>query len=216
MLKPLFTSLLACIGLCMTTQARPVSYQHGWTIMMNRDRTKQSLLVHYSPTHYYSIGYRVEQRNKQHFKFSALQINNLLRRWNLPRAQANLYLQSGWGLARCTNSEKCTHSDSSVQFTGLSYDWENQRYYFSYSNQYLKATSFTREYSDTIRIGVTPYIGKYNQLHTWIMLQLDHHPQQDHHYTFTPLLRFFKGTNLFEIGASKHNEVYLTWINLIA
>lgn len=41
-------------------EARPVSYQGGWTVIEETDRQNTALLVHYSPTNRVSVGLRSE------------------------------------------------------------------------------------------------------------------------------------------------------------
>ena len=44
-----------------------------------------------------------------------------------------------------------------------------------------------------MRIGWAPYEGSYGELHTWLMLQVEHLPENDDTTIITPLLRLFKG-----------------------
>lgn len=61
------------------------------------------------------------------------------------------------------------------------------------------------------RVGLAPYVAEFGALHTWLMLQVDQRPQAlidegMEEFTVTPLLRFFKGPVLIEIGWSTNNE----------
>ena len=40
--------------------ARPISYADSWTLMSYNDYKKNSILIHYTPTSKYSIGYKSE------------------------------------------------------------------------------------------------------------------------------------------------------------
>ena len=61
------------------------------------------------------------------------------------------------------------------------------------------------------RIGFAPYLADYDDLSTWLMLQVDHHPAKDHTLTVTPLARFFYQTTLVEAGVSNHKDVMFNW-----
>jgi hypothetical protein len=51
-----------------------------------------------------------------------------------------------------------------------------------------------------VRAGFAPYEGDSGELHTWLMLEIDHRPEDQDAVTATPLVRFFKGPMLVELG----------------
>ena len=61
----------------------------------------------------------------------------------------------------------------------------------------MKTLDYIEQY---LQIGVAPYIGEYGDLHTWLMLEIDHRPSDPDSITATPLVRFFKGPLLVEAG----------------
>ena len=61
------------------------------------------------------------------------------------------------------------------------------------------------------RIGIAPYLANYNDLNTWIMFQVDHHPAKHDHFVATPLIRFFYKTYLFEVGYSSNQHIMVNW-----
>ncbi|MGB0719974.1 MAG: hypothetical protein ACPGRX_05850, partial [Bdellovibrionales bacterium] len=123
-----------------------------------------------------------------------IQHNMLLKRWNAPGSQANLYLKSGLGAAYGGGDTRA------AGFTGLAADWENRRYFASYANRFLSAGSDNRYADHKARIGVAPYIGDAGDLHTWLMLEADYNPSKKDDFSVTPLVRFFKGTTMLEAG----------------
>ena len=52
------------------------------------------------------------------------------------------------------------------------------------------------------QIGVAPYLGDYGDLHTWIMLKSKKNSLENNWATY-PVLKFFKGNTLLEIGYHK-------------
>lgn len=186
--------------------ARPVSYAGGWTSMIMNDGDANSLHVHYSPTARYSLGYLLEYRRDKDYTMHSMQMNNLLKRWNKPNSQANLYLKSGVGIASKDGETE------PAAFTGLAADWENRRYFVSYENRYLHAGGIDDFYTQSARVGVTPYIGDYGDLHTWLMLEVDHSPEAGEPFTVTPLVRLFKGSHLVEAGISNKGDALVNWV----
>ncbi len=204
---------LICLGIGLLvyaipveTYARPVSYPGGWTVSQTNNGEANTLLLHYSPTARYSLGYKFEYWRDGDFTVNALQMNNLLKRWNNEESQANLYLKSGIGIAHGD------HETSPAAYTGLATDWEDRRFFASYENRYTEAGDVDDFFTQSARVGVAPYIGNYGDIHTWLMLEVSHAPENDEKITITPLVRFFKGVQLLEAGMTNHGEVLLNAI----
>lgn len=181
--------------------ARPVSYPGGWTLMQMNDGDSNSLHIHYSPTAKYSVGYKGEYWREKGWQFHGIQLNYLAKRWNQPKSQANLYFKSGAGAA--FDGGEAEESG----FAGIAFDWENRRFFTSYENRGVYAGDVDKFFTQKARIGVAPYIGDYGDLHTWLMLQVDHNPSKDDEITFTPLVRMFRGNFLTEAGISDEGKV---------
>jgi len=203
--------VIALLGLGLmapTIQARPVSYPNGWTLMLMNDGTRHSAHIHYSPTKHTSIGYKFEDWRDQRFTLNAIQVNNLLKRWNKKNSQANLYLKSGAGVANADLS----NDNELAGFVGFAADWENRRYFVSYQNRYTAAGEIADFYRQSARFGWAPYKGGYGDLHTWLMVEVRHTPEGENNLTVTPLVRLFKNTHLVEAGVSDIGDFTLNYI----
>jgi hypothetical protein len=179
--------------------------------MIMNDADAHSLHIHYSPTASYSVGYRAEYRRSADYTIHAVQMNNLLKRWNNHDSQANLYLKSGAGIAY-SDANTYEGEINAVAFTGLATDWENRRFFTSYENRYLNAGEIDDFYMQSARVGIAPYIGEYGDVHTWLVLQADHRPGSKDEMTLTPLVRVFKGVNLIEAGVSDRGDLLFNWV----
>lgn len=204
------SGIIAC-GIVAEANARPVSYPEGWTIMQMNDEDANGLHIHYSPTAKYSIGYKAEYWRDMKWQFHGVQLNHLVKRWNQPDSQANLYLKNGVGLAY-SDFEAFDQESSLAGFTGVAVDWENRRFFTSYENRLYYAGDLDQFFMQKARIGVAPYIGEYGDIHTWLMLQVDHNPKKHDEVTFTPMLRFFKSEYLAELGLSNQGHAMFNWI----
>jgi biopolymer transport protein ExbD len=206
--------LLACIivlASTATTMARPVSYPGGWTVMQKNDMDKNSLHVHYSPTAKYSVGYKTEYWRDKEWQLHSVQLNYLAKRWNQPNSQANVYLKAGAGVAY-SDLDTFHSKTEPAAFSGIAFDWENRRYFTSYENRVYYAGDIEKFFMQKARVGIAPYIGDYGDVHTWLMLQVDHNPSKQDNFTVTPLIRVFKGEYLAEAGVSNNRDVLLNWI----
>lgn len=191
--------------------ARPVSYPSGWTAMLVNDGDKNTAHIHYSPTAKTSVGYKLEYWRDKDFTLNAIQMNNLLKRWNKKDSQANLYLKSGLGVAY-SDAGDFDGETSAAGFTGLAADWEDRRYFVSYENRYTEAGKIDDFYQQSARVGWAPYEGDYGDLHTWLMLQVEHMPEADNNFTVTPLVRLFKDVHLLEAGMNNRGEVLFNYV----
>ena len=199
------------MGLIITpVHARPVSYPGGWTFITENDGDVNAALLHYSPTAKTSLGYRFEDHRDQNFAIHALQMNNLLKRWNEKDSQANLYLKSGLGVAHGHGGVSEGKTEA-AGFMGFAADWEDRRFFTSYQNRYTKAGDIGDSFMQSARVGVAPYVGDYGDLHTWLMLEVKHTPEGENNLSVTPLVRLFKDVHLLEAGVSNHGEVLFNY-----
>ena len=188
--------------------ARPVSYSGGTTVMQMNDAIGNSIHVHYSPTYKYSVGYKGEYFRRGQDALNGVQLNNLLKRWNLPAAQGNIYLKSNIG--NVNSSSK----DEAYAMVGVSGDFETRKYFISYEGKYYKSDGdILGQFQQSARVGIAPYVAEYGNLHTWLMLQLSHQPQlQGDEVIATPLIRLFKGVHMAEFGISSNKRVLFNFI----
>lgn len=211
-----FTFRTALVAVCLAwaafmpmAQARPVSYPGGWTVMQMNNGDYSSLHAHYSPTAFDSVGLYAERNWAEDVQFTGLQYNRLLKRWNGPASQANTYLKLGAGQVDPFGD---TAGPEFGSFAAFAADWETRRWFTSYE---IKGTDYAGNQSvrHSARVGIAPYIGDYGDLHTWLMLQVDNHPEAAEPTTATPLIRFFKGVQMVELGYTLETEELLAnWI----
>ncbi len=175
--------------------------------MTMNDVDSNSLHLHYSPTAQYSVGWRHEYFRGSKANADTLQLNYLIKRWNAPASQANLYLKSGAGIAYDDGET------AAAAFTGLAADWEDRRYFVSYENRFFKAEDLESFAQHKTRIGIAPYVGDQGDLHTWLMLQADYDAGQDDNFSLTPLVRLFKGADLLEAGYNLDHGVLLNYVH---
>tara|TARA_A100001015_G_scaffold300329_1_gene385593 strand:+ start:250 stop:774 length:525 start_codon:yes stop_codon:yes gene_type:complete len=121
--------------------------------------------------------------------------NHRLLRKNTAESQQNIYALVGLG----------QQNSQSVSHLGLQWDWETRQYFAMLKYDALSTQSFI-----TSRIGFAPYIGAFDDLHTWLMLEYQS-TRFDQRYSalVTPLIRLFTGGYLLEIGVGRHYFVRL-------
>lgn len=208
MLRASFLFALLMTMTASYAEARPVSYPGGWTLMLMNDAQRHSLHYHYSPTAKTSIGYRLVRWRDFDTNLHAVQVNHLIKRWNKLDSQANLYLKGGLGITAGAPSD----NNDIGGFIGLTTDWEDRRYFVSYSNLYTRLNDEVGFFQQSARVGWAPYEGDFGELHTWLMLQVDHLPENEDQLVATPLVRLFKDVHLAEFGVSSKGDVLFNYI----
>ena len=197
---PVSIAAVAILLAAGSAQARPVSYAGGWTLIEESDRRSTSALVHYTPDASYSVGARLDWDRKQDLLFTGVQGTWLAKRWFGRDHQANLY---GWGAVGAARGVGSNPGGTELAGqVGVMADWETRRWFVGYRAAARDYGALDASAFQAARIGVAPYIGGTDDLHTWFMVEVDNRPDADNSVDVTPLLRFFYGSALFEAGWS--------------
>ena len=194
----LLSPLLLALVLALEASARPVSYVGGWTIIETSNRQSTAALVHYTATPKLSVGGRMEWDRNTDFVMTAVQPTWLAKRWFGQDFQANVYLTGGLGFA--TGIDGNAMGSDAAYFAGVMADWETRRHFLSYEARFLDAGHFGNDFMQAGHVGWAPYEGDTGDLHTWLMLEVDHRPDALESVGVTPMIRFFKNTLLVELG----------------
>ena len=185
-----FIGLLVTLMTASIVEARPISWTGGSTIMYKSNSMMSSYYYHYSPSFKYSVG--AEYINDRYYNDQYISIRStyLLDRKNTKASQRNLYLTASIS----------TKSDNDLYY-GVHGDWETRRYFTSFS--ILDKRASQKDYTENeFQIGIAPYLGEYNQLHTWIMLKSKEDTRDDKWKTY-PFIKLFKGDFLLEVGSKE-------------
>ena len=169
-------------------EARPISYSGGTTLMFKSDNVSNSVYLHYSPTYKYSIGIEKVKNKFYDNNKNYLRLTYLLNRKNTFTSQRNLYFQSG---VMQNNTENI--------FYGVHGDWETRKLFIGFGIKDIQS-KYGMDYKDEyLQLGFAPYVGDYNDLHTWIMLKTKKNTLTNKASTY-PELKFFKGNALMKFG----------------
>ena len=108
------------------------------------------------------------------FALYSVQPTWLAKRWFGADYQGNLYFFGGAGIASGTNGNPL--DDRIAGYGGVMGDWETRSLFASYRVRYLGASHFGEQFMQAARVGFAPYEGDTGDLHTWLMLEIDHRP----------------------------------------
>ena len=190
----------AVLALAPDASARPVSYAGGWTLIEETDRQATTGILHYTPDARYSVGARVEWDRRENVLFAGGQATWLAKRWFGEEFQANLYLWGAAGMAQSVGGNS-GGAELGAQ-AGVIADWETRRLFVGYRASARDFGELDASAMQAARVGFAPYKGDTGDLHTWLMVEVDHRPDNAEPLGVTPLVRLFYGSALVEAGWS--------------
>lgn len=198
---------LAFMSVTPSAQAKPISYVGGTMVMMENDETGHTLSIDYTLDPNFAVGlYAKQEVGGMEFQTVGPQLNTLIKRWNFEDGQANIFNMTGAGVSRY-------HGDNEFSaWSSILADYETRRIFTSYEMRLMYAGDIESSVWQRARVGVAPYKANYDDLNTWLMVQVDDHPAKDETVVVTPLVRFFYKTTLLEAGYSSNNHVMINGV----
>jgi hypothetical protein len=181
--------------------AKPIAFANGTTIMAEYGAgTMMEGQAFYAPAYWWSAGggyVRFDSDiNDTNREIAYLRVNYLAKRWNLPSAQANVFVWGGLGSA-AGNTFDGTRLARNV---GAQVDYETRRVYASLKSDLWESSEFSQRV-DTLQLGFAPYAHDYSTLATWFVIQArDYTGQIRHGVEWAALVRLFKGGAWVEAG----------------
>ncbi len=200
-------SLSTLLAFPQKAEAKPISYVDGFMVMQENDETGHTLSLDYTIDPKLAVGlYAKKESGSMNFTTVGPQVNYLIKRWNMPDGQANIFNMTGAGVSHW-------HGDDEFSaWTGILADYETRRIFTSYEIRGMYAGDFEKSVWQRARVGFAPYLANYDDLNTWLMVQVDHHPAKEDNVVVTPLVRFFYKTTLVEAGYSSNNKAMFNWV----
>lgn len=192
----------------VTAVAHPVPYKDAIGVMTWNQPLLSDDWITYSFRHDAAVAarhMRVDMPDGR-MHFYAPQINYLLKRWNLPDAQANVYVYGAYGAMNFLNQ------NVGAGLAGFEADAEDRRLYASLKYEKMWDKARANFYHGTARVGAAPYAAEFNEIAAWFMLQYDYHPQLSNKFELTPLVRLFYRSVLLEVGVSTQADWMLNFM----
>jgi hypothetical protein len=205
-------ALAALVVLPTTVMSKPIAFQDGWTVMGEYGtNTMRQAQVFYAPQSWWSGGPSFTKLIADDKSFereiAGLQLNYLVKRWNLPAAQANVFAWGGLGSAR-GHDALGDFSAIATPLAGLQADFETRSVYASAKSEWFHSSRFSHGIN-TIQLGLAPYEHDYEDLAFWFLVQVRRYaggilPGRTE---VIPMVRLFKGNFWIEAGADRKGRV---------
>lgn len=198
--------------LAASVHAKPIAFGDGSTLMVEYGAgTMQEAQAFYAPKAWYSFGAGYLRIEAEDGRFSRdigyARYNHLVKRWNLPRAQGNIFAWAGIGAARGSDFD----GTKATPNAGVQADYETRRIYASLKTDWQQSSAFAHHIG-TVQLGVAPYEHDYDQVATWFVVQAREYSGGIYPgVEYAALLRLFRATSRgsawLEAGATQDGKL---------
>jgi hypothetical protein len=207
----LWLVFIASLLLSFTAKAAPMVFKDSWMTMGDFSKTYRELTANYALTPRDAIG--VTSTYMQTNNYSQSQLNNeltytrLVKRWNMPEAQANIWFIGGVGetTGNYFGGTKATVSP------GIQADYETTRLYASANARIYVADGITNNVVSA-RTGFSFYEANYDETQPWIIVDARRMSMVSNAYEVTPMLRLIHNRFFVEAGANLDGQPRLSFM----
>ncbi|HEX2859247.1 MAG TPA: hypothetical protein VHP58_03510 [Alphaproteobacteria bacterium] len=198
--QQLIGTLALMAALPVGVWARPITYPGGTNVMVGHDPMMDMVHADYTLNKDWALGWGSTYYREMNVSSHGPQVTRGWR-WNYPDSQANVYITGGAGPTFVNDAARPSG------WGGVSVDWEDRRWFTQAGANFHKTSNGPDYLWQSARVGVAPYIAEAGQLHSWLMVQVDHTPGSRKTWSATPMVRQFYGDYLWEAGVSTRGGV---------
>lgn len=200
-----------------TACGKPVSYVGGTMLMQENDSGGHTVGIDHTITPRLAVGVHAQRHIRgDNFAMFGPQLNVLVRRWNAPRSQGNIFAMAGGGTTIDRRGDM-----RPVGWAGMLADYETRRLFVSYELRAMYAARVERALWQRARAGFAFTPVDYNKVSPWAMVQIDrrdethlgaHAGARAPKTEITPLVRVMYKAFLIEGGVSHRGRVMFNWV----
>lgn len=195
MLARFFLALLLCITLPAHAAAL-MGFKDSAMLMSDFTTNRKELMLNYSPSLGDAFGVETMwmRGEKQTNLIQNLNYSSLIKRWNMPAGQANLWLTTGVG--------ESTGDSSGFSFSpGAQFDYETTRIYLLAKARMVRAPHIQYD-TVSMQTGFSFYETSFEETQPWFILEARSTEGMTHRNEVTPLLRLINQYYFLELGVT--------------
>ncbi len=196
---------------------KPVSYVGGLMLMQENDSGGHTVGMDYTITPRMAVAFHAQYHIRgDNFTMMGPQLNFLVRRWNAPRSQGNIFANAGAGTTIDRNGDM-----RGASWVGMLADYETRSLFVSYEVRAMYAKRVERSLWQRARAGFAFSPVDYSKVSPWLMVQVDHRGEKhlglhaaggEPKLEVTPLVRVMYKAFLIEGGVSHRGRVMFNWV----
>lgn len=197
------------------TSAGPMGFSESFMAMGDFNNNWREVFVNYAITPRDAFGIsatymRADDKSKSR-TLEELTYTRLLKRWNLPHAQANVWFVGGIGALQGQDKDKHERIGINDDFDkimvtpGVQFDYETTRTYFQAAHRLYRASSLNHDYT-SVRAGFSFYETHYDKTQPWLILEARNMNGLSDKIEVTPMLRLINKGFFVEAGVNNSRE----------
>ena len=197
-------SLLALLA--PPASAAPMGFKGSWMAMGDLSPNWREGFVNYAFTARDAAGpsllYMRSDDKTVTRELAELAYTRLLKRWNLPHAQANVWFIGGLGTVR----GKDFGGHRTMASPGIQVDYETTRFYAMATGRLYRAEGINHDYA-AARIGFSFYEVDYDEVQPWVVLEARRMRGLSDMTEITPMLRLIHNRFFVEAGVNNSRQL---------
>jgi hypothetical protein len=199
---------LACVcmlSLAAHAHAAPMGFEGSWMAMGDLSENWREAWVNYAltPRDALGAGYVFMRSDDKTLERKIAEVNytRLLHRWNMPDAQANVWLFGSVG--RMTGND---FSGSKTAYApGVQLDFETTRVYFAATSRLYRAEGIKHDFN-SVRAGISFYKAEYDETQPWFVVEARRMQGLSDKLEITPMLRLVNKNYFAEAGVNNSHQ----------
>ena len=214
----------ATVALHGPASALPMGHYESWMLMLDSTPSTRSLAANYAVAQTWAPG-AVLRRWEEPVAHGAsllresagLSLTHRLHRWNLPHAQANLWLLGDAGQLRRAGGHGRTSGDSGYGAVAFMADYETTRVYLGSSIKVLRGEDRLRHDVARVRTGFSFWEAEYEGIQPWLLIEVERARygagSMQEGTLLTPMLRFIHRRWFIELGINRDGGMFNLMFN---
>jgi len=197
MFKQLFVASLFTFSSLHAQSAALMGFEDSYMLMTEIGEYNQEIMVNYAPSVRHAFGLevmRMSPRGGGATTMLGINYTGLLKRWNMPSAQANLWFTGSVG-------EATGEFDGFSYSPSLQFDYETTRLYFLAKTRLIRAPSMNNDMA-AIQAGFSFYETDFDETQPWFVVEAKTIRNFNPGMQVTPALRLINKNYFLELGVT--------------
>jgi hypothetical protein len=202
--------VLACLAflafaLALPAFSGPMGFKESWMAMGDFSPNWQEAFVNYAFTPRDALGastlYMRSDDESKSRQLADVTYTRLVKRWNMPQAQANIWFLGGLG--RVTGNDFV--GSKLMASPGVQVDYETTRVYASATARLYRADGINHDFASA-RLGFSFYEVDYDETQPWLVVEARRMTGLTNRTEVMPMLRLIHNRYFLELGVSNSTQ----------